>query len=67
MSQAALNVNIVLRWEYRLGSTAYLVYTRAQTPVTTVNVGAGTLDLGRLSRSSSAADVIMLKLSYWWG
>jgi hypothetical protein len=67
IAQAALNVNIVLRWEYRLGSTAYLVYTRAQTPVTTVTAGAGTLDLGRLSRSSSAADVIMLKLSYWWG
>ena len=29
---ATLNVNVVLRWEYRLGSTAFLVYTRAQTP-----------------------------------
>jgi hypothetical protein len=26
----ALNLNFVLRWEYRLGSTIYLVYTRAQ-------------------------------------
>ena len=67
-SQATLNVNVVLRWEYRLGSTMYLVYTRAQSPATAVmNGSAGTLDLGRLSRSASAADVIMLKLSYWWG
>ncbi|HZX40476.1 MAG TPA: DUF5916 domain-containing protein, partial [Myxococcaceae bacterium] len=27
---AALNVNVVLRWEYRLGSTLYLVYARNQ-------------------------------------
>ncbi len=27
---AAFNANVVLRWEYRLGSTLYLVYTRNQ-------------------------------------
>ena len=27
---AAFNLNVVLRWEYRLGSTLYLVYTRNQ-------------------------------------
>ncbi len=27
---AALNLNVVLRWEYRLGSTLFLVYSRAQ-------------------------------------
>jgi hypothetical protein len=27
---AAVNVNAVLRWEYRLGSTLYVVYTRSQ-------------------------------------
>ena len=30
--RATLNVNVVLRWEYRLGSTLFLVYTRAQNP-----------------------------------
>src|SRR5206468_1817312 len=34
--QATLNVNLVLRWEYRLGSTLFLVYTRAQTPALAV-------------------------------
>lgn len=28
--ESALNVNVVLRWEYRLGSTLYVVYTRSQ-------------------------------------
>ena len=27
---AAFNLNVVLRWEYRLGSTLYIVYTRNQ-------------------------------------
>ena len=34
-----MNVNLVLRWEYRLGSTLFLVYTRAQTPALTVAPG----------------------------
>jgi hypothetical protein len=28
---AAFNANVVLRWEYRLGSTLFLVYSRSQT------------------------------------
>jgi Domain of unknown function (DUF5916) len=28
--EAAFNLNVVLRWEYRLGSTLYLVYSRQQ-------------------------------------
>lgn len=28
--EAAFNLNVVLRWEYRLGSTLYLVYSRNQ-------------------------------------
>ncbi|HEY8924314.1 MAG TPA: DUF5916 domain-containing protein, partial [Polyangia bacterium] len=30
--QAALNLQMVLRWEYRLGSTLFLVYSRSQVP-----------------------------------
>lgn len=29
----SMNINVVLRWEYSLGSILYLVYNRAQTPV----------------------------------
>ena len=32
---AALNVNVVFRWEYRLGSTIYFVYARSQIPTVT--------------------------------
>jgi hypothetical protein len=65
--QGAVNANVVLRWEYRLGSLLYLVYTRSQVP--NVSLGPGeqaTLDLGA-ARRAPAADVIILKVSYWWG
>ena len=65
--QAALNANVVLRWEWRLGSLFYLVYQRAQVP--NVSLGPGepaTLDLGSVGRAP-AADVVIVKVSYWWG
>ena len=65
----ALNVNLVLRWEYRLGSTLYLVYTRAQTPASptlTSGEDAG-LDLRPIFRGRASTDVLLLKLSYWFG
>jgi hypothetical protein len=65
--QAALNVNVVLRWEWRLGSLLYLVYTRAQVPNVSLDPGeTGTLDLGSIRRAP-AADTFIAKLSYWWG
>ncbi len=63
----ALNVNVVLRWEYTLGSTLYVVYTRSQVPRTGLLDGQiARLDLGALHRGP-AADVFLVKLSYWWG
>jgi hypothetical protein len=65
--QGALNVNVVLRWEYSLGSVLYLVYTRSQVP--SVSLGprdVGSLDINALKRAP-AADLFILKLSYWWG
>jgi hypothetical protein len=64
--QAALNINVVLRWEYRLGSTLFLVYSRSQVPsVELIQGRTGQLNLGAVSRGA-AVDVILLKLSYWW-
>ena len=63
--QAALNLNVVLRWEYRPGSTLYLVYARSQVPAVDMLVGAGDLHLSAL-RHGGAADVILFKLSYFW-
>jgi hypothetical protein len=65
---ATLNVNVVARWEYRLGSTLFLVYTRAQTPLVAIPpAGATSLDLRPVLRGNAAVDVLMLKLAYWWG
>jgi hypothetical protein len=65
---STLNVNVVLRWEFRLGSTAYLVYTRAQTPSVPVPMnGATSLDIQPILKGSAAIDVLMLKIAYWFG
>jgi hypothetical protein len=63
--EATLNVNVVLRWEYRLGSTLFLVYTRAQSP--SLTGPATSLDLRPVLQGRAAADVIMAKIAYWWG
>jgi len=65
---ATLNVNVVLRWEFRLGSTAFLVYARAQTPALVPAIGGATsLDLHPIVNGRAAIDVLMLKLAYWFG
>jgi hypothetical protein len=65
--EGALNINLVLRWEYRLGSTLFLVYTRAQVPKVGLLPGqtAG-LDFDAIRRGP-ASQAFLLKLSYWWG
>jgi hypothetical protein len=67
---SALNVNVVLRWEYRLGSTLYLVYSRSQnelgypdgshdpSPAHTIRpVGLG---------PGPTVDSVLVKWSYRW-
>lgn len=66
--QAVLNVNAVLRWEYRLGSVIFLVYTRAQSPtVPSTWPGFPRLDLTPLHGNRGSTDILLLKASYWWG
>lgn len=66
--ESVLNLNAVLRWEYRLGSTVYLVYTRAQTPNAALSPGqTPRLEIGGLGGNRGATDVLMLKASFWWG
>jgi hypothetical protein len=65
--QGAINANVVLRWEYQIGSLLYVVYTRSQVPSVSLGSGErGTLDLGAVRRAP-ASDTIIVKLSYWWG
>lgn len=59
-----LNLNAVLRWEFRPGSTLFLVYSRFQAPDLALD-GDARLDFGAL-RNGPAADAIRLKLSYYW-
>lgn len=64
---ASLALNVVLRWEYHLGSTLYLVYVRSQNPNIVLDpTRSPRFDLNVL-RTAAASDVLMLKLSYWFG
>ncbi len=65
--QGVLNVNVVLRWEYMLGSILYVVYTRAQTPSIVLGTSdVGTLNLGAIGKAP-ASDALLAKISLWWG
>lgn len=65
--RGALNINLVLRWEYRPLSTLLLVYTHAQQQAAYDPIeGYGRLKLDRFGDAPSI-DVLLLKLSYLWG
>ncbi|MGH2569545.1 MAG: DUF5916 domain-containing protein, partial [Bacteroidota bacterium] len=61
----AFNCNLVLRWEFLPGSTAYLVWSQAR------NGERGTFTTPFREDFRNAFDlpmenVLMLKISYWW-
>jgi len=68
---AVLNLNVVLRWEYRLGSFLYLVYTRSQAggqaplqqDASGQPIQPPRLDFGALGRGP-VENILELKLSY---
>jgi hypothetical protein len=62
----ALRANAVVRWEFRLGSTMYLVWTQRrqdQGHPGDFSVGRDTRDLFR----SPSDDVFMIKVAWWLG
>jgi hypothetical protein len=64
--EGLLNANVVLRWEYALGSTLFFVYTRSQVPSVTLLPGeTGSIGFLPVSRAP-AADVVLVKLSFFW-
>jgi hypothetical protein len=65
--EAALNLSAVLRWEYRLGSTLYLVYTRAATQPAWESAAAPpyTLRPSRLAHGPTT-DTVLVKWSWYW-
>ncbi len=62
-----INANIVLRWEYRPGSTVFLVYTHGQNDSMTKDPGSGAGLSFPLVKPRGASDAFLLKLSYWLG
>ncbi|MDB4980883.1 MAG: hypothetical protein JWM82_1635, partial [Myxococcales bacterium] len=65
LEEAALNLNVVFRWEYLPGSTIFVVYSRSQVPGVKIPDMGAQLAPHALGRGASA-DVILLKLTYWW-
>jgi hypothetical protein len=64
---AALNVNVVLRWEYRLGSTLFVVYSRSQNELGYQADQAPTTALWPLRLGPGpTTDTFMVKWSYWF-
>jgi hypothetical protein len=59
--EGALNATVVARWEYRPGSTAFLVYSHAQSPAQ----DRATYEPAALVRGP-ASDAVLLKLSWAW-
>jgi hypothetical protein len=66
-----LRSNVVLRWEYRPGSTAFLIWTHERTGTDTDRPFLLDRDLARLFGNDPGApgptNIILLKLSYWLG
>jgi hypothetical protein len=66
---AALNINVVFRWEYRLGSTIYFVYSHSQIPTVPVPLlgfpNPTALDPHAFGHGGTS-DVFLLKFSSWW-
>ena len=57
----SLNLNVVLRWEYSLGSVIYLVFNRSQTPANPLVLDQpAALSFTPLARAP-AVDTVLLK------
>ena len=60
-----LNLNVVYRWEYRLGSALFLVYSRSQSAFPGLNPPRDVRPY--LLGSGPATDTVLVKWSYLWG
>jgi hypothetical protein len=61
-SEAALNLSLVMRWEYRLGSTLYLVYTHEATGPDSRPLALWPPGLA----SGPARDTVLCKWTWYW-
>lgn len=59
-------MNLVLRWEFHLGSVLYFVLARSQTPSVSLDPAeVASLSFGAVRRAP-AVDVALVKLSFWF-
>jgi len=65
---SALNLSLVLRWEPRLGSTVYFVYSRSQRELPWSAAGGSPLStLAPLALGPGpTVDTLLVKWSFWW-
>ena len=56
----------MLRWEYRPGSTVFVVWNRANADATRPGVFSGFRDLGT-AFTGEGNHVFMVKMNYWLG
>jgi len=63
---ASLRVNAVYRWEFKPGSTLYVVWTQEREDETTTGRFAFNPDISRMLRAPGD-NVFMVKMSYWFG
>jgi len=61
----SLRVNAVYRWEFKPGSTLYVVWTQQREDETTDGRFAFNQDISRMMRAPGD-NVFMVKMSYWF-
>jgi hypothetical protein len=61
-----VNASAVFRWEWRLGSTLYAVYSRSQGADRTFGALDGAAIPWTGGVRAASTQVVLLKLSYWW-
>jgi hypothetical protein len=62
----SLRVNTVFRWEFKPGSTVYVVWTQQREDETTTGRFSFNPDISRMLRAPGD-NVFMVKMSYWFG
>ena len=60
--ETALNLSVVLRWEYRLGSTVYVVYTHQATAAEGLPPQLFPAQL----TTGPATDTLLVKWTWYW-
>ena len=61
----SLRINAVFRWEWKLGSTLYFVWTESRQDLSNPGQFSARRDIGRLF-TGKANDIFLVRLAYWF-